>query len=466
MPNYYYVKSTLTGTGDQGRYTSQQTGAFPTGTGGYATLEDAVNATTAPADGDYICISDASAYSGTQAYRFDTASDYTSSAGKGVTVITVSDSNCDQSAVASTAQEYITGGASDWFPLDTQGAVHAYYGVYAKCDDDIGIGTGSVSARFVKCKFEVTGAGDAIGLDGTALGTTGDIVLIDCELAFGDASAVATGAYGTSLLMQGGSCTGSATTFLTFLFWAGGSFLTFRGVDLAAFTTALVNEDSSSANFDSGYVDFRRCRLASGVSICHASTVLKWGQIVRATNCAHDSTAEWQFFWREEQCEAEAVSSTYRNQSVAWPITGSKTSIAIDVATSGNTSPMRPFIIDLPSRYSALSASATDEVTVYLSGESGLTDKKVWIELIYPDGTNSHVPNQVFSSGAPFDPFATGTALTSDTGSSWTSGGAANYRISVNTGTVDAGTSCVPIIRLYVQGLSSTLYVDSQVDLS
>ena len=465
MPNYYYVKSGGTATGDGGRATSQRTGAF-SAMGGtstyYASIEDATsNSTTAPAHGDIVCISNSSALSTATAFDYNNAPNGT---GKGVSIICVDDSNCENSAIASTALEYITGGASDWTISNTDGGIVSIYGVYAKSDDDIVLAAGDASKiDAYQCTFEVTGTGDSIYGGGvSALGAM--IRLFDCTLKiYNNFDAVN---YGAHLEMYGGSITvGTGGAIIQSSGFSGGGYAKFVGVDLSAATTDIINFSPTDTK-ERLLFQFRRCRVASGVEFWDSADTLRFEHRVEATNCAHDSTAEWQYYVREEQCEAEATSSTYRNQSVAWPVTGSKTSIAVDVATSGNTSPMRPFSFDLPSRYAALSASATDEITVYLSGQSSLTDKEVWIELIYPDGTSSWVPNQVFSSGAPFDPFATGTGLTSDGTSTWTSGGAANYKISVNTGTVDAGEDCVPIIRMHVQGLSSTLYVDWLVDLS
>ena len=89
---YYYVKSGLTGTGDQGRYASQQIGAFPTGTGGYDNIVAALGASTAPTHGDFICVSDTHSHN----YVANTTySNTTNSNGTGITIISVDDTACE-----------------------------------------------------------------------------------------------------------------------------------------------------------------------------------------------------------------------------------------------------------------------------------------------------------------------------------------------------------------------------------
>ena len=467
---YYYVKSGGTATGDGGRHASQQTGAWSGTTSEYySDIQTAVDSsTTPPAHGDFICISNASSYS---AAASTTLNSLPTLPGAGLTIVCVDDSNRENSAVASSALESITGSTSDYLMNDTADGVLNVYGLYISSEDDIQVGSadGSIT-NCVKCTFGVgNGAGDIFlfnANDGE------EVNLIDCDIIFGNTGANMNAArHGARVLMVGGSVTGKTDLIDATHAVNGGGYTEFVGVDLSAITDSLVNDDSTSNSADGCKIVFKRCQLASGVEYLDSvGGALSWGQRLEVYNSAHDSTAEWQYYIAEEACDAEATSSTYRNQSVAWPVTGSKTSIAVDTATSGNATVSRPFTFDLPSRYAALSSTATDLITIYLSGQAGLTDKDVWAVAIYPDGTNAHVPNHEVSSSLTdyadaFDPFRTGTALTTDTGSTWTSGGAANYRIEIDT-SGDPGTDSVPIIRIFVADLSATLYIDSQVDLS
>lgn len=454
---FFYVKSGGTATGNAGRYASQQSGSFTTlgAANYYPSILAALSASTPPTAGDVICVSNASAYSDAT----NSLSITGGTSGVGLTVMCVSDASCDQAAIATSAVETYS---NNFCNIGTAAnSLINVYGLYLNVRGNLNLAGGDGCCNYYReCTFEVTNS--AYGIVFSSDG--GKAVLVDCELKFANSNCDIDLNQGCVLEMYGGRVDGTnkLDLFDGIIFSAGG-YAYLYGVDLSGITDSLLNADIDTTFRDGGLLRFARCQLNSGVEYLDSVHSLLWGQRIEVYNSAHDSTAEWQFYVREEACEAEAVSASYRDQSVAWPITGSKTSVAVDVATSGNTSISRPFSFDLPARYGEFSQAATDTLTIYLSGPSGLTDANVWVQLIAPDDVNYHVPNTVYSVADPFDPFRTGTALTADTGSSWTSGGTNNYRIEIDC---SGFNDCAPIVRVYVAGASGVIYFDSQVDLS
>lgn len=470
MPNYYYVRnngSTFIGTatGDGGRATSQRTGAWnTTASQSYASVLAALGATTPPANGDFIVVGNDHSYN-YGANQTLTSTVTTRTRGT-LNLISVSITNQDQYSIG--AEEKTTGSNTYTFTFTGPWSL---FGMTLTAANNVAHGNDTDLFSY-ECKYQITAATSGRNISfnsqtgsGTFINCTFDPVDSNTTLNFAAGQGSTVSLYGCTLL---GNCTvGLISNAST----SRGTTWHFEGCDFSGVGTAgtdyILESAFGQAGEDLLQVTLKRCRINGTVGGWTSTDPLALNSFLKVTNSSSTSAgSEYQFAHVTSSGDAEATTSTYRNQSVAWPVSGSKTSIAIDVVTLGTAVPGRPYILDLPSRYAELSASATDKITIYLSGQSGLTDKQVFVELIYPDGTNAYIPNQIFSSSSPFNPFATGTALTSDTGSSWTSGGAANYRIEIDVTAVDPGADCVPIIRLYVQGLSSTLYVDSQVDLS
>jgi len=153
----------------------------------------------------------------------------------------------------------------------------------------------------------------------------------------------------------------------------------------------------------------------------------------------------------------------------------SGTDISYKIVTNADANLGAPLWFDFPNkRWSALSAGATDTLRFYLASTSALTDKDIYIEITYPDGTNKQTPN-FFSSGpvtvgGTLDLMASGTTLTTDSGSDWRDGASAltghnEYQIDVTT-TGDVGADTVANVRLYVTKPSVTIQLASIYDLN
>jgi len=121
------------------------------------------------------------------------------------------------------------------------------------------------------------------------------------------------------------------------------------------------------------------------------------------------------------------------------------------------------------SRYSELSAGATDVLSFYITSATALTNKDIYIEVSYPDGTNKQTPNFISTGpltvGGTIDLMATGTTLTTDATSTWTGALANLYQIDVSTAG-DPGSDCQPTIKVYITKPSTTFYIASEYGLS
>ena len=141
------------------------------------------------------------------------------------------------------------------------------------------------------------------------------------------------------------------------------------------------------------------------------------------------------------------------------------TYLSFKITTNANTTIETPFYFDLPTQWSELSAATTDNIRIHLACADILTDADVWVEVLYSDGTTKVQYNRAVSVAQ--DPMRTGTTLTTDSTSTWSSGSVTNkYQIDVDT-SGDVGSDCAPIVRVYINSdpASSTIYFDSEYEL-
>ena len=103
----------------------------------------------------------------------------------------------------------------------------------------------------------------------------------------------------------------------------------------------------------------------------------------------------------------------------------------------------------------------------YLTCADVLDDTEFHILVMYPDGTNEYEYNsatsaKVISGTKTVDPMGTGTTLSTDSTSTYTSGQTYKYYVDVDT-SGEAGADCAPIVYVFV-GTSSTIYLDTVFD--
>lgn len=457
MARYFYVKSggTLAATADT-PYTSKQTGSFATmGVANYYnTLMDAMatGKTNSPTSGDFICVSDAHYFASSSSADF--AYDCVSPASDHelvLTIMSVADANCDQYAKATSVQEEATGNTADIAALMDNTCHIKYMGLWFKSGDNLKpFGSNYGTALFYECVMENDGNGDQIQFQSTGA----RYELYDCELIYGGATAVASLGTGSFVVMVGGKITGTALDQV-FSTTASGSDLMCVGVDLSACTGNLVD---GGAGATTCRASFHNCELAAGVG--WNEDLIGWTDYMLITGCASSSAAaEYQYTYLRGECRVDDETSIYRDGSEAFP-SGQKISLKC-VTTSG----VSDFSFDLPVRYAALSAAASDTVRLHLLTTLTLTDADVWVEVLNPDGTNNHVPNRAVSVSKPFDPFRTGTALTTNT-EAWTGRTAENrYQIDIDTAAVgNGGADSYPTIRVHVS-VAGNIFFCTDIEL-
>jgi hypothetical protein len=246
-------------------------------------------------------------------------------------------------------------------------------------------------------------------------------------------------------------------------FDANGATIRFDACDFTDLTTCLISSSitTDATNVEPFVIEFHGCAMAASTPILQGD-IDAIGVRIKAAHCSDTSAgAETQWFFADIGGDTESSTSSYRNESVAFP-GGNKASLVIDTTTQANAALGREHSFQIPTRFAELSNTATDLITIYLSCNDALTDADIWFECLYPDGTNKNVFNRI--STRDTDYMGAGTALTTDSGSTWTSGGSNKYRVEIDTSS-DAGYDAVPVIWVFV-AKQTTIYLDTQIDLS
>jgi hypothetical protein len=469
---FYYVKNGGTATGDGGRYASQQTTSpwateFPTTAEYYDGVENALAATTAPANGDFIIFSDLHSKTSTTARAVTT-----STSGTGwLTLVSVDDAAI--TTVKAGATEIMSGTSADW----TVTGRASHWGLTITGNDNIVAGVDS-HANFHNCALTVTGSGDLIGAgsDGATMS------FYDTTVTYDNTGGIGIVNNGCRINMVGGSVGAAGhTNFTEGGYVNGGGSLRLTGVDLtnisAASSHIVATAGGSPTGDDAIDVILEGCRISSSLADWVEEGFSAPNHEFVAVRCGKTSAAaEHQYYKKTWSGEAEDATNIIRNETVAFEDSGTK--ISIKVTTTSTASKEYPFVFDLPARWSALSAASTDTVRAYfaISNATTLHDDDVWMEVLYPDGTNKHLFNGL--SNCPgetgtfvCDPLNTSTTAHTDdsAGSDWRDGGSAltahnEYRMDVDT-SGDPGADSVPIIRVHVSIPSVIIYFDPTVDL-
>lgn len=442
--SYFYVKNSL-GTRTTGGGLTKQTGSF-TSLGAasvYAKIEDAI--TDGATSGDFICVSDAHQYSATSAHI--TYSGPTTG-GDFLYIISVDDANCDTYSKATAYQEKT---ATASYDIGVSSGIFMY-GIYLETADQI---TLTYSMYFYECTFYHTNV-SYINVNGDGIGA----VFRSC---------VFSPAANNYMQISGGSvvqlfgCTVNWTTSLTWQGYGnGGGTIIAKGCDLSSISGSVINSAGSYYSGDDAIqAHIIGCKLHASASFANED-LLSINQRVHASNSSDSSAAaEYQIHLTARGGVLNDETSFYRDGSTAFP---SATKISLKCVTNTYATRSSPFWFDMPSRYSALSSTSTDKISIYLLTSATLYDSDVWAELVYPDGTNKQLYTFLSTMhGNVLD--TNGTGLTANT-ETWTGRTTENrYQIDLDT-SGDAGADCVPIIRVYVAKASSTIYFCPTLGLS
>lgn len=458
----YIVKNGGTATGDAGRYTSAQTGSFAAlgAANYYNNIAAAQSATTSPTSGDRILFSDLHSYS------VGSAINYTGVSSLDLHIICVDDANMDAGRTSGNrGAETCTSTSAD--NVFTNAVVS---GVKLTGGDNI---IGRNASVFIDSEIVLSGGGDNLFLGGA------DNISLKLEnsiLAMNATSAYINIGNGAFFRMSGGSVT-STTTVTSFISGSaanGGMSAELNGVDLSAVGGTLISGMGASTTADDIVsVKFDMCKIATGVAFT-SETFTGIHHRALFTRCSDTSAAaEYQYHLHAFGGDVDDDSTIKRAEDPAFADSG--TTISYKIVTDANANAAVPLWFDVPINRSAeLSSASTDTLRFYVASTVALTNKDIWIEVLYPDGTNKQTPNLASSANTTpdgsIDLMSAGTALTTDAASDWRDGvgalaGHNEYSIDVSTA-ADAGADTVPIVRVYIGKPSTTIQLSSIYELS
>lgn len=418
----FYITDTGVATGDAGRFSVLQTGAYTNATS-YSTVAAAGVATTPPVAGDIIALSntgvakaDASPFNGVVS---------------GVMFMSVDDSNRDS---------YLSGArfsGSDMLMNSFAAGILTVRGVIITSGDDWTFSANSQKSFYNDCKFLRSGGGanDAFNLTQTQ----SHLEFVKCDfdfLSFTDSG---------FRISNGSSVVFDNITNLTGVTTS--KFLHFGGLDTAKIhikNTALTQFISASGSFVASYpstdynlqLTLSRCKLPSGLVFATSLGGSRFTYDV--TSC--DIGDGYHYFYHEtnigsiEENTTAYLSATYdgTNGFSADMSSSSKSNIGI---------PLRHKLFTLPVK--DLTTTAT--YTVNFTCADALTDGQFWIEAEFNDDTD-HALGVIQSERATN--ILGGTAHTTNT-EAWTGGLANNYEQSITiTGVVGANDNGT--VSLYV----------------
>ena len=480
--NYYYVMTDGvndgTATGDEGLFSSKQTGAFSaldsaTAAAGpasyYATITAALAATTTPGDGDFICVSNTHALSQTGSLTYAAS---TSGAGDVLTILSVDKSNVENYLRG--ASETNTGSTDDVnFDADCN-----HYGIDWDIGDLIAF-SNQHNNSFFDCSFKMNGSTNGMTWGADSTGVRFFDVDVDLDTAN---NYIGVGRGGTFEWYGGALSYTSATNGDSpFRLNAGGATLFVQNVDLSACDTYLLSSlwgTTQSTFFGEATLDL--CKTHATLTGFVDGTVISDRVKVRITRCSSDANeGEYQYRYESRGGIVEEDTTNTRDASTAYEETNQR--ISLKVVTDANASRTAPFSFDFPTRYAELAASGSDSITIEMIttdalGGGSLLDTDVWAVATYPDGTTKSLGNAVVSGSSGLaglgviDPLVTGTAIPSST-DAWTETLTTElkYKLTIDTATGDGGDTgadCVPEIRLFVGRASATIYFCPTVTLS
>lgn len=447
----YLVKNGSTATGDAGRYTSAQTGSFASigAAGAYPSITAAYAATTPPASGDRILVSNAHSFAAVAPITISSPT-----TGGFVEIISVSDTDVTQSAIGATEI------ANDGIDVIVTGRTYMY-GMSLIAGDDWQMVEANTEVIADECIIGVEGTGD----DFTVYGDGTSLSMINTELRIDGSTSVLGIRGGANLDMFGGRVQ-SAGNLLDTQFTNGGGSVRFEGVDLSLVSTYLVgNVGSSEIDDDLMDITFQSCKLNAGLTGILQEELCSYRHNVRAYNCgATAADAEYQFFEASFGGVVESVPNTgiHRDESDAFP-SGAK--VSMRVTTNARATAMTPFRFSLPGQRCSFATSA--KVRTYFASTSTLTNRNFYTHMVYADGGDASTYNFLTSKNS--NRLSGSTAHTDDSASSnWLNGGSAlvghnEYRLDLDT-TSNPGANSVPIVKFHCGEPSATVYIDSQFD--
>lgn len=474
MANFFYVKSggTASAATDDGRVaTTPSTGSFATkgASAYYNNVDDALNPskTNPPTAGDFICVSDV--------HSHDYATNQTLSIPDHVTVICVSDTNCD--TVSSGAIEGVLTGSADLLIYATGVGQHHYHiGMDYRATDDIFFpySGGSCFALFRDCTFTgLGGAGDGPQIFGD--GNVVEWINTDVKCSESATAHICIVSNGQKLIIRGGSVLANSTTDCAQGFLMGGNggqVLDVRDFDMSNLATSSVIVDIDGATDDTIDATFHNCLMPTSYTL--TDTPAYAGQRVAAYGC-DTGGAYYSYQIEDEYGSVVEDTSIYRDAARTYDGTNR---LSLKVTPNSNqvvgTKGLR---FPLGSRYADI-ATANKTVTVYFivdinTGTVATLDKNdIVMYVSVQDDTNRALSNTV-KSHTP-EPLKTGVSLTAGSLTEWTgeTGGSSSvaYELSYDLGAfTNASNAKISVeIELMCGALSANefVYIDPDFDIT
>ena len=473
MPQYFYVKTDGandgTATGDEGLFSSKQTGAFSAldsataaaGTASYYASITTALAATSFADGDVICCSDL--------HDLDlvaTSTTYTITTDETITIESVDDTAVETYKAGATERhssgtgaDLLFTGAGRW---RTRGMT------FTAADRIILVNTSDGEHVAHNCTFKSLDNGQ-IELTGGVDGAYAE--LVNCSIILEATSvtpAIEAPSSGCRHVMIGGSITTPNDATVANLysggFQSGGGSVYYSGVDLSFCDTTLVAGVGSAFIADNTIdVVFENCHVKSGVALTSESFSSR-SHTALMTGCGFDTDAEWQYRFETLGGSVEAIDTIYRTATETYA-SGAQTSLkCITLATA---LPESPFSFEFPAVYAALATASTDTLRIHFYIPTGTTldDGDVWASMTYPDGTNRHISNTVYSVTNAFSSMRTaGSLAAGDT--DWTGdGGSDNYYQLDLTTSGDIAANGIGVITMYIASANKTFYFCPTIEI-
>lgn len=456
---YFYVKNSL-GTRTTGGGLTKQTGDFTTlgAANVYATIEAAI--ADGAGEGDHILVSDLHQYdkaTGNLTYEgeYITAS---ATATPGVlTIVSVSDANCDQYAKATAYQEATVANPSYIY----FGGRIVLVGVWLR---------GQRSLRATYDNSYIHGRDCTLEAETTSQGTIIENTSDAVGIVFDRCSLLAPAPPNSMTLMDvnGGTvklinCTTNADDRGFYMASLGGN-ITAIGCDFSQMTTRLIDINS----YDPFHVTLIGCKLNDSMTEPLGSNYEPFvpNSSFTMARCWHVSTpteAEYQYYYRDAEGKTESNTTIYRDETAAFT-SGQKISFKVDTRTSAYRE--KGHVLRLPAKRENLDINPT--IRIRFATTDTIFFEDVTATVIYEDAVNQEVLN--IASTVPVSGLEGDTELSADISSTWKdSGGAADltgyneYYLDVDT-SGDPGVECIPIVELNFGLASTAFYVDPFIE--
>lgn len=427
---YFYVKSGGTATGTNGRYATQQTGAFSSigAAGYYDNIHDAISLPTGanvPDDGDFILVADDHAFSGTVGANLNINNNGAFD-GAGLIIASVDVNNCEN---------YKPGASETW--TDAYSMFFKYKGIWAGID------------------FQ---SANAYPWQSSALYCW---TMQDCTLTFGVTNTYAVyhnsgtpwrfrnfwvndggSTYNGYIVRnntghfdwRGGGVTKTGSGTVDFIGFAAANPAAshyFEGLDLSDGFTEWVDQTFGSSTDSQWSVTMRNCLLPSSDPSWRTDSPYHPMHRWEMYNC--DDSAGNQHRFEVLTGTGSAVNSDSCFITADPNINNGDGPISIEITTTARCGAVEPFDFTLPVDYADFATSGSQVVTLEIATSLTLTNDDIFAYLVYPDGTTVTSYN-IVSSGACIgtgnwgaDPLGTATQGASDSTLATSSLGAGDW---------------------------------------